>query len=117
MTPAGAPARSRSVAIAGLLAAGFVLLALLGSLVVPHDPLAVDLAHRFEAPTLAHLLGTDHLGRDILSRLIAGARTTLGSVLVVLALVLALGLSVGGLSGMLGGRIDAVLMRLCDVFL
>lgn len=109
--------RPGPVAVAGGLAACFVLLALVGPLAAPHDPLAVDLTHRFAAPGLSHLLGTDHLGRDILSRLIAGARTTLGSVLVVLGLVLALGLAVGGLAGMVGGKVDAVLMRLCDVFL
>ncbi|WP_423793755.1 nickel ABC transporter permease subunit NikC [Methylobacterium indicum] len=115
--PASRPAASHAIIVAGTLAGGFLLLALLGPLIAPHDPLAVDLAHRFAPASPTHPLGTDHLGRDILSRLVAGARTTLGAVLVVLALVLSLGLAVGGLAGMLGGRIDTALMRLCDVFL
>ncbi|APT34870.1 MULTISPECIES: nickel ABC transporter permease subunit NikC [Methylobacterium] len=94
-----------------------LLLALLGPLAAPHDPLAVNLTVRFAPSSLVHPLGTDHLGRDILSRLITGAQTTLGAVAAALALVVALGLGVGALSGMIGGRTDAVLMRLCDVFL
>ncbi|GJE12184.1 MULTISPECIES: nickel ABC transporter permease subunit NikC [Methylobacterium] len=105
------------LAVPGALAVAILLLTLLGPLAAPHDPLAVDLTARFEPSSLTHPLGTDHLGRDILSRLIAGARTTLGAVAAALALVVALGLGVGAVAGMLGGRTDAVLMRLCDVFL
>lgn len=106
-----------SVAVPGALAIMILVLALLGPLAAPHDPLAVNLTARFESSSLLHPLGTDHLGRDILSRLIAGAQTTLGAVAAALALVVALGLGVGAVSGMLGGRTDALLMRLCDVFL
>ena len=108
---------SRPLAVPAALVLGLLLLALLGPLAAPHDPLAVDLTARFAPSSLVHPLGTDHLGRDILARLIAGARTTLGAVAAALGLVVALGLSVGAVAGMLGGRTDAVLMRLCDVFL
>lgn len=83
----------------------------------PHDPEAVDIAHRLLPPGVDHLLGTDHLGRDVLSRLIHGARVSLGAVAAISALVLALGVAIGGLSGFIGGKVDQVLMRVCDVFL
>jgi nickel transport system permease protein len=105
------------IAVPGVLVTVILLLAILGPLAAPHDPLAVDLGARFAPASLIHPLGTDHLGRDILSRLVAGAQTTLGAVAAALALVVALGLGVGALSGMMGGRTDAALMRLCDVFL
>lgn len=94
-----------------------ILLALLGPWLAPHDPTLVSLDQRLLPPDASHWLGTDHLGRDVLSRLIVGTRLSLGSVLMVLILVLALGIGVGGLAGVLGGKVDAVLMRLCDMFL
>jgi nickel transport system permease protein len=83
----------------------------------PADPNATDLAIRLENPSLRHPLGTDHLGRDILSRLMYGARVSLGSAAIIVALVLGLSLMVGLLAGYAGGPVDAALMRLCDVFL
>ncbi|MGL4196097.1 MAG: nickel ABC transporter permease subunit NikC [Edwardsiella piscicida] len=84
---------------------------------LPHDPYAIDLAARLRAPDGQHWLGTDHLGRDILSRLLAATRVSLGSVLACLLLVLALGLIIGGSAGLLGGRIDQASMRLADMFM
>lgn len=94
-----------------------ILLALLGTWLTPHDPTLVSLDQRLLPPDASHWLGTDHLGRDVLSRLIVGTRLSLGSVLMVLILVLALGIGVGGLAGALGGKVDMLLMRLCDMFL
>ncbi|MFC4166300.1 nickel ABC transporter permease subunit NikC [Teichococcus aestuarii] len=103
------------------LALGLVALllgaALLAPWIAPHDPAATDLARRLLPPSAAHWLGTDHLGRDLLSRLLWGARASFGAVAAILALVLALGCAVGMLAGMLGGVVDAVLMRLCDAFM
>jgi nickel transport system permease protein len=98
------------VALLGLAVAAAPLLA-------PHDPDAVDIASRLLPPSLEHLLGTDHLGRDVLSRLVHGARVSLGAVALISLLVLALGVAIGGLSGFVGGRVDQVVMRICDVFL
>ncbi|MEN4825849.1 nickel ABC transporter permease subunit NikC [Pseudomonas sp. P39-UII1] len=93
------------------------LLAVFGQWLAPHDPDLVDLGQRLLPPDSSHWLGTDHLGRDLLSRLIVGTQLSLGSVMLTLALVLLLGLLVGGVSGFLGGKVDLLLMRLCDMFM
>lgn len=90
---------------------------LLAPLVAPHDPAEVALEQKLQKPSLEHPLGTDHLGRDVLSRLIYGARASVGSVLVIVSLILVLGLGIGCLAGYVGGRVDSLLMRICDVFL
>lgn len=101
------------ITLVGLL----MVLALFGQWLAPHDPDLVDLSLRLQAPNASHWLGTDHLGRDLLSRLIVGTRLSLGSVVLTLALVLALGLLVGGVAGFVGGKLDLLLMRLCDMFM
>lgn len=105
------------LALGVVLVALLVLLALLGPWLAPHDPDLVDLAQRLHGADASHWLGTDHLGRDLLSRLIVATRLSLGSVVLTLALVLALGLVVGGIAGFVGGRTDLLLMRLCDLFM
>ncbi len=99
------------------LAALLVLVALLAPLIAPYDPAAIALTERLQGPSAAHWLGTDHLGRDILSRLMHGASVSLGAVAVVLVLIVVFGIGIGGLSGLIGGRVDAVIMRACDMFL
>jgi len=91
--------------------------AIAAPLVAPYDPNAIDLAQRLQGPSLAHWLGTDHLGRDELSRLIYGTRISLGSVALCIVLIMALAIAVGGVSGYLGGRVDQAVMRFCDIFL
>jgi len=88
----------------------------LGPALAPHDPLAVTV-DRLQRPGLHHLLGTDGLGRDLLSRLLHGARLTLGSATVAATLVTVVGLMVGTVAGYGGGLVDKVLMRLVDVVL
>lgn len=102
-----------SVALIGL----FAVAVLFGPYIAPQDPDAVDIGMRLLSPGVDHWLGTDHLGRDVFSRLVHGARVSLGAVAVISGLVLVLGLAVGGLSGFVGGRFDQVVMRICDVFL
>jgi peptide/nickel transport system permease protein len=89
--------------------------ALLGPLLVSHDPLAQDLGVRLQAPSLAHLFGTDGLGRDVLARLLYGARSTLGLVAVVAVLMVPLGLAIGIVAGYWGGWIDRVLTGLTNL--
>jgi len=84
---------------------------------LPFDPLAINLPERLLPPDGTHWLGTDHLGRDIFSRLLAATRVSLGSVLACLLLVLTLGLVVGGSAGLMGGRADQLLMRTTDMFM
>ncbi|WP_260767300.1 nickel ABC transporter permease subunit NikC [Klebsiella aerogenes] len=84
---------------------------------LPYDPAAIDLHQRLLSPGDAHWLGTDHLGRDIFSRLLAATRVSLGAVMACLLLVLLIGLTVGGAAGMVGGRVDRGLMRLAELFM
>ncbi|PIE54368.1 MAG: nickel ABC transporter permease subunit NikC [Dethiosulfovibrio peptidovorans] len=81
------------------------------------DPSAVDLASRLQPPSVDHLLGTDHLGRDLLARLFAGTRVSLGSVFAILAMIVVFSTLAGGAAGFLGGVVDSAIMRTCDVFL
>jgi len=106
-----------SLVVGLLLVSVLLLLAVFGQWLAPHDPDLVDLGQRLLPPDSSHWLGTDHLGRDLLSRLIVGTRLSLGSVMLTLALVLCLGLLVGGVSGFVGGKVDLLLMRLCDMFM
>ena len=94
-----------------------IAVALAGPRWLPWDPLAVDLTSRLQSPGPQHWLGTDHLGRDIFSRLLAATSVSLGSVLLCLLLVLLLGLLIGGSAGLLGGRVDRLTMRLADMFM
>ena len=84
---------------------------------LPYDPAAIDLHQRLLSPGDTHWLGTDHLGRDIFSRLLAATRVSLGAVMACLLLVLLIGLTVGGSAGMVGGRVDRGLMRLAELFM
>jgi len=112
------PLRLRwSLAAGALLVSLLVLLAVFGQWLAPHDPDLIDVGQRLQPASMSHWLGTDHLGRDLLSRLIVGTRLSLGSVLLTLSLVLALGLLVGGVAGFVGGKLDLLLMRLCDMFM
>jgi len=81
------------------------------------DPNTIDAIHRLDTPSLAHPLGTDNLGRDVLSRLAWGARWSMGTVAVATALIMSIGVAVGTIAGYFGGIVDDLLMRLVDVFL
>jgi peptide/nickel transport system permease protein len=94
-----------------------VLVALAAPWLTVHDPLRQNLAQALQPPGPQHLFGTDEFGRDVFSRLVHGTRITLWVVVLVTAVVGPLGLAVGVVSGYFGGRVDAVLMRLTDIFL
>ena len=94
-----------------------VLLAALAPVLAPYAPAAQHLADRLQHPSAQHWLGTDELGRDIVSRLVFGARITLGIVALVTAIAAPIGLAVGCAAGYAGGWLDAALMRVTDVFL
>ncbi|MFN2389753.1 MAG: nickel transporter permease [Actinomycetota bacterium] len=91
--------------------------AVAGPWIAPHDPNAQDVLNRYAAPSAEHLLGTDNLGRDELSRLLYGARISLFSALGVGVVILAIGILVGMIAGFAGGVIDGLLMRIVDVLL
>lgn len=98
-----------------------VLAAIFGPFISPHNPNGLDLVARFKPPvwvaegTWAHPLGTDNLGRDIFSRIIAGARISM--VVAALAIVVSggIGATIGMVSGYFGGRLDALIMRIVDI--
>lgn len=103
--------------LGGLALLGLLLVALCAPLLAPYDPAAQDLNVGLTAPTLSHPLGTDQLGRDLLSRLLWAGRSSLTVVLGVLACSLLLGASIGLVAGYVGGLTDELLMRLVDLFL
>ncbi|OSQ36536.1 nickel transporter permease NikC [Thalassospira sp. MCCC 1A01428] len=105
------------VRVSAVLVMILVVLAIFSPWIMPFDPNEVDLASRLLAPDAAHWLGTDHLGRDILSRLMAGTRVSLGSVAISLFVIMTLGILIGGAAGFLGGRADQLIMRVTDIFM
>jgi peptide/nickel transport system permease protein len=111
--------RRNRLAMAGLVIVGILLVvAALAPWIAPHDPLTQDLSRRLLPPgTPGNLLGTDDFGRDILSRIIHGARITLYIIALVAVTAPVLGLLIGTVAGYFGGWIDATLMRLTDIFL
>lgn len=117
--PGSPPAahRGRRLGLAGWGVALLLLVALFGPLLAPHGPLTQDLERRLDGPSHAHLLGLDELGRDILSRLLWGARVSMLVGFTVVGSSTLIGLLVGSIAGTLGGRVDVLLMRLLDVFL
>jgi peptide/nickel transport system permease protein len=106
------------LAMAGLaVVLALVVLALLAPWIAPYSPFEQVLTDRLQGASAAHWLGTDDLGRDILSRVLHGARITLVIVVLVSVIVLPIGLGIGTISGFAGGWLDSALMRLTDVFL
>jgi peptide/nickel transport system permease protein len=95
----------------------FLSLTAFAALIAPYDPFDQDLSAALTAPSAAHLLGTDQYGRDVLSRIIYGSRTALLAIVVADGIALALGAALGLLAGFLGGRTDALVMRVVDVLL
>jgi ABC-type dipeptide/oligopeptide/nickel transport system permease subunit len=121
--PSRRPAFVRSIlrnpsALIGLL---LVLLTAVGAAgapwLAPHDPTAQHLEERLRGPSSGYVLGTDALGRDQLSRLLWGARASIGTAAIVMVLVLTVAVALGTLSGYFGGWLDQVLMRLADMLM
>ena len=97
-----------------------VLVAIVGPFFAPYPEDArgaVHISDRLRPPSREHLMGTDEVGRDILSRLLIGSRLSLGAALVILTMATTIGLTLGMISGFFGGRVDTLVQRLTDVFL
>jgi len=109
--------RSRLAIPGGLLVFFFIGVALLAHVIAPCDPLKNDLSQTLLRPNSTFLLGTDELGRDILSRLIFGARLSLIEGIVSVLLAMMIGVPIGVFSGYAGGKLDTILMRLIDILL
>lgn len=95
----------------------YLILALFAPHLTPYPPNAQDLMSANESFSAQHWFGTDHLGRDTLSRLIAGSQTTLVAVAVVVVLAMFIGVVIGTISGYVGGWIDEIIMRVTDFML
>ena len=95
----------------------FLVVALFPGVFATHNPTKLNLQDKFAPVSREHFLGADHMGMDIYSRVMYGARVTLRNVLVVLAIAATMGYMVGATAGYFGGRTDEVLMRVVDVFL
>jgi peptide/nickel transport system permease protein len=105
-------------AVIGLVLVGLLTLAaVLAPLLSPHDPDAVDVARKFLPPSREFPLGTDHLGRDVFSRILFGARLSIGSTLVAVLVISVIGVAVGLFIGWFGGLVDTLFGRLVDMFL
>ncbi len=118
MPPATAPwaARYLLAAIGGAIVATWLAVALLGPAIAPYPPDAVDVAQRLLPPSPEHLLGTDELGRDVLSRVLVGARLSLLAGFFVVLVGGLIGTVYGAVAAYLGGHAEEVLMRATDLF-
>ena len=94
-----------------------IFLALFGQYITPYSPTVPDFTAMLSGPTLRHLFGTDQIGYDILSRILAGARLSIGTAAAVLGIAVVVGLTLGAVSGFAGGWVDEIIMRVTDMFL
>jgi peptide/nickel transport system permease protein len=114
---AGTVRRHPRLLVGGALVLLLAMTAALAPGIAPYDPVAVDAAQSLEPPSGAHWLGTDDLGRDVLSRVIWGARISLSVGLISVSIGFLVGVSVGLAAGYLGGTVDLIAMRAIDALL
>lgn len=100
-----------------VLAAALVLASLFSVHLCPYDPYAQDLGNALQAPSASHIFGTDRFGRDMLSRVIIGSRTSIFATLLLVAIITVTGTIIGIVCGWNGKRLDTVVMRISDMFL
>ena len=100
-----------------LLAVILLLIAIFAEYLCPYDPYAQNLLEAQQPPSMAHPLGTDRYGRDMLSRVIIGSTTSIFATLVLVAVITVIGTAIGIICGWCGGKVDTILMRISDVFL
>jgi peptide/nickel transport system permease protein len=103
-------------AAGAVIIVGWLLVALLAPIIAPHDPLAQSEA-LYAHPSWDHPFGTDELGRDVMSRVLYGARTSFPVAAIVVSTSLLIGLVIGGVAGLLGGFVDQAMMRFVELFL
>ena len=109
--------RNRAALVGGVILLIFLAAALLAPLISPYPADEGDLTKRLEAPSRVHLLGTDSLGRDLLSRVIYGARISLEIQIVAVMIALVAGTIIGMIGGYYGGALDHTIMRMMDILL
>ncbi len=104
-------------AVAAVIFFLMLLIAIIGPFITPYDPLSTAVMERLQSPNPEHWFGTDHLGRDILSRLIAGTQTALLIAVTASFVGTTLGMLIGIFSGYIGGRFDLILQRFMDMIM
>lgn len=109
--------KNPSFTVFSILAITIVLVAVLAPVIATHDPYETVLTDAVQAPSAEHLFGTDKMGRDLFSRVIYGARTSLSAALILVAVIVVVGTTLGIIAGYLGGIIDAVIMRISDMMI
>jgi peptide/nickel transport system permease protein len=109
--------RNRLALIGGVIVVVLVVLAVLAQWIAPWDPNRPDVRKILDSPSKAHPLGTDQLGRDVLSRMLYGARVSLAVGFVSVGIATLIGIALGAAAGYHGGTIDALVMRLVDLML
>jgi len=107
----------KTVGVGAFIVAVAVLAALIGPIVAPFDSASQDLALRLDGPSMQHWFGLDELGRDILSRVLAGARISMLVGLVVVSVSSTVGIAIGAAAGYFGGRVDEILSRAIDILM
>ncbi len=109
--------RRPAALVGGGIVLAFVLMAIAAPLIAPYEPNANDWMAIRQAPSAAHWFGTDDLGRDVLSRIIYGARASIAAGVVAIVVAVLLGVPLGLVAGYFGGLVDMVISRLADAFL
>jgi peptide/nickel transport system permease protein len=108
---------NRNLYIGAFLVALVFLVAWVGPLFVPYDPITQDLSLSMQGPSAAHLLGTDQFGRDVLTRILYGMRIDLQIGIIATLYTLLYGVAIGALAGYYGGWVDTLLMRFLDILI
>lgn len=111
--------RDPLVFIGSFVLIAWLIVALLAPVIAPHDPLKIDIKNKFAPPSISsgHLMGTDNLGRDILSRIMYGSRISLMMGFLVVTVATLVGIVVGIIGGFFGGVTDDIIMRIAEIFM
>ena len=110
-------AGNKTISVCLVLLAALAFIAVLAPWIAPYEPNDINLEESLISPSSEHWLGTDHLGRDILSRLLYGATTSFTIAISVVAFALFMGIALGGIAGYFGGLTDDIISRVIDLFL
>lgn len=114
----GRQLRRDPLALFGVTVTAIVILTcIFAPLIATHDPEQINLRAKFTAPNSEHFFGTDETGRDLFSRMVYGARLSLTTGLVILGVTIVIGSTLGAIAGYVGGKVDAVIMRIADFFI
>ena len=109
--------RNRAAVIGLVIISGFILASLFAPVFSPYDPLKTVLENRLQPPSREHLLGTDELGRDLLSRMLYGGRISLNIGVISVLIGMGIGVPIGAISGYFGGKLDIFTQRMIDIMI